>query len=510
MSQLPASPPPQYVDTGSSLPEVVVPGQHPYADAPQVINSGAHNAPELHYQNSGQYHQQLQQHHQQQYFDQSPEAVTYQGSDYKGAAAVAPYEVNGAGAAAAAATSAAPEPKPVPFWRRKRVLLIAAGVLVAIIVAAVVGGVVGSQKAKSGADSSSSAAGSNSSPATQTAQPPSSTTGTSSAASTATAAVMRPGSVASTSRGNAVFSQGIQVFWQDVTTSEISYSVYNNGADYGPLTKLELSRPPKGLTSLAATSWFVDNNATKDAIVQLYYLLETDSQGHVDVAMADLICTHNQTCTEQDTVILTTNVTIAEVDPFTDLAAVWRRDQSSFKYNNRVYFQAKGSGNIIELVGDSAETTGWGFKDLGVQAQNGSSLTAVFAPGYTMELYYFSPNGTLTEIVNTDHWADPVTIDVDPPRGAGGSGTLEACWEPSVNLFLLYYVDNKGNAMEYLRSGIGSDWSGGMSPSGQTIDQTIMCAAWDADLRLFYSQHGQMTRATRNKTAWKIDLLSDI
>ncbi|KAH7031417.1 uncharacterized protein B0I36DRAFT_323888 [Microdochium trichocladiopsis] len=511
MSQIPGSPPPQYSDNGSSLPEVVNPGHYPYADAPQVVNSGPQHAPELHYQYGGQYQQPQQ---QQPYYDQSPEAV-YKADEYKGSAAggtAAPYEVTsngtaagaGAGAGGAGADASA---KGAPFWRRKRVMLAAAGVLVLVIVGAVVGGVVGSQKAKSSSGSTSSSANGSGPPAvaTPSAPLPSSTP----SATAVWTPARRPGSAASTSRGNGVFTQGIQLFWQNEGSTDITYSVYNNGADYGPLNKLELSRPPKNVTSLAATSWFVDNNSTKDAIVQLYYLLETDTSGRLDIAMADLVCTHNQTCTEKGTTLITANAT-AEVDTFSDITAVWRRDQENFKYNNRVYYQAKGSGNIIELSGDSATTTGWGEKDLGVQAQNGSSLTSVFAPGYTMELYYFDATGSMTELITTDHWADPAAIDVEPPAGARGAGVLEACWEPSTNIFRIYHVTDKGAIMEYDRDGVGSQWEGGMSPNGQTVDSTLTASSWDAEVRLFYIQRDEMQRATRGKTSWKIDLLKDI
>ncbi|KXJ86205.1 hypothetical protein Micbo1qcDRAFT_237132 [Microdochium bolleyi] len=498
MSQVPNSPPPQYIDNGANLPEVVSPGQHPYADGPQVINSGPQHAPELYHQYGNGHSHPYQ---GQQQYDTSPE-VTYSNTDYKGGTVVpGPGAVPHEGSAANHGAGAEGATKPIPFWRRKRMMLLAAGVVLLVIVGAVVGGVVGSQKAKSsaGADSATSPA--------QGVSPP----GSSPTPSTTPVAVSRrPGTVATTSRGVEVFTHGIQLFWQDEGSPDITYSVYNNGLDYGPLRQLNLSRPPKGATPLAATSWFVDNNRTNNASVQLYYLLETNSAGRLDIAMADLVCTRQQACTETGTTIISANVT-AEVASNSDLTAVWRRDQKNFKYNNRVYYQAKGTGSLIELSGDTATTTGWAETDLKAQAQNGSSLASVFADGYSMELYYLDTTGALTGLVNTDHWASPTQIKADSgDTGAAGTGVIEACWENSSNIFRIYRATDKGNLVEYNRKGVGSSWAAGMSPNGRAADSTFTVSSWDADVRLFFVEKGVMTRGTRGTTSWKMDAVKDI
>lgn len=245
-------------------------------------------------------------------------------------------------------------------------------------------------------------------------------------------------------------------------------------------------------------------------MVQLYYLLETTTNaGRVDIAMADLICSRNQTCIETGITIITANVT-AQVASNSDITAVWRRDQKNFRYNNRVYYQAKDTGSLIELSGDKATTTGWAEIDLKTQALNGSSLASVFAEGHSMELYYLDVNGAITELVNTDKWAPPTQIKVDSDVGAQGTGVLEALWEPSTNIFRIYRVTDKGSIIEYNRSQTGSLWSAGMSPNGRVADSTMTLSAWDADVRLFFLERGVMKRASRGDLSWKIDDVKDI
>ncbi|KAJ9133558.1 hypothetical protein NKR23_g10675 [Pleurostoma richardsiae] len=372
--------------------------------------------------------------------------------------------------------------------RRRMFWVVGAAIALVVVVAAVVGGVVGSNAAHRGTSSSSPSATSTPSPTN----------------STAPLDASQRAITASSAAGAASNTSVLQVFYQDLNTTDILYRLVWEDQPYKE-QKASLSIPPNQGTPLAVTA---ANSSNVDGVtLNLFYLSvnntnDTTAQATV-ICQATMRCARGAgSCTTNRNVIISQNATNG-VNSASGLSAVLLDGVSQF----RVFYHATG-GFVWALVGNNPADNGWSAMQIGGPATDGSSIAVnLESEDDMLDVIFVNDNDDVPREIqyNDVYGLDSATrANVADSPGSGWTSTARftSCYTPGNDMYHVYYVSTTGSIVAWFRQDTNGTWNPNSAPKWGSSDGGIASVAWGDHTRLLYMSKSKLAMSASDGTVW--------
>lgn len=390
------------------------------------------------------------------------------------------------------ATVGLPDAQPVrsggSFLRRWRWWLAGAVLLACVIVGAVVGGVVGSRNAHHSSSSTTT---------TSTWQ-----------LDTPLSASLRAVS-ASTTAGDASEAATLQVFYQDLNTSNILYRlVWEDDA----LTEqtADLTVEPRSGTPLTVVGV---NSSTDDSaiVLNLFYLTDDSAMSNgTAIVQATLDCTAGAaSCSTTYNAIISGNVTTG---PRFDsgLSAVQLDGDADQEF--RVFYHADTSQPAL-LSGSLPLANGWSTTSAGgSMTPDNSSISTNKAAGDDNGIDLFFVNSNSGDPRQEQYYDDNgisgsktnrTTITDTDGAGFYTTAKFTSAYCTDLATYYFYYVKTDGSIGAWSRNTASNDtWVQYSDDNWSTSDGDITAVTWGDQVRLIYMSGGELVVSVDDNDVW--------